>query len=184
MYSTVYFGSIVFSFFEVKMSRCAKLWRPGAPCAPSDEKCHFTRIKDSFHVARSFFLGSACAARNSRSFSRTPSTGHRACLTTCSATLPKSTCFRPVRPWVEMTITSAGKRVAAPTISAAGEPVVTKDDLAGIFGSFCFHTISFVLRRFVIIRELIFAFPVSGPPAPDKRHGGQPFQRCCPLQRA
>ncbi|QJW98102.1 hypothetical protein FTUN_5682 [Frigoriglobus tundricola] len=58
-------------------------------------------------------------------FGRTVSTGHGACRTTCSATLPSSTRARPPRPCVPMHTRSACRSRAAAMISSAGDPIRT-----------------------------------------------------------
>src|SRR5690606_11830679 len=52
-------------------------------------------------------------------------TGHGACCTTLSATLPRANRFSPVRPCVASTMRSAGRRSAAARMPGAGLPSST-----------------------------------------------------------
>src|ERR1039458_10236203 len=83
-------------------------------------RAHFPGLFDNTQFCGHIYSSGFCP------LARTVSTGHSAWRTTYSAVLPKTTCFKPVCPWVGRTMRSASSSLAASIISLAGRPRRTK----------------------------------------------------------
>ena len=78
-------------------------------------------------------------------------TGQSAVRTTFSATEPKKSPLKPLRPWVAMTITSAFISAARRTMASAGEPTATRVEAFTPLSAYAFRAFVRLYRPGVVV---------------------------------